>query len=139
MSNTQPAMLVRLRRVFLITYVPTDIQCNPILAFKQVIGLSEFKKILSICSVLRENLNALLNGDMNQLLIYWQNCYLQKMSFLPEILLDKLEIIAFSYWCQNQHKICLCVVSKDLVQQAGTNYFAFFSLFLAFPSPFIKE
>lgn len=52
---------------FLIIYVPTGIQCNPILAFKQVISLSE---ILSICSVLREILNALLNEDVNQLLIY---------------------------------------------------------------------
>lgn len=61
------------------------------------------------------------------------------MSFLPRILLDELEVIAFSYWCQNQHKICLRVVSNGLVQQAGTNYFAFFRLFLAFPSPIINE
>lgn len=124
---------------FLIIYVPTGIQCHPISALKQVISLSEFKQISSVRSVLRENLNALLNGDMNQLLIYWWNCYLEKMSFLPRIPLDELEIIAFSCWCQNQHKICLHMVSKGLVQQAGTNCFALFSLFSAFLSPFIKE
>lgn len=44
--------------------VSAGIKCNPTLAFKWVIILSEFKQILYMQWVLRENLNVFLNLDM---------------------------------------------------------------------------